>query len=205
VSKKLDNSTYTQKVALRREAIERFDDDVKPVVMETHGGAGKLYDAVYAGFKQGVVFEKDPEKAGILAIQRPTWAVYECDSTAALSEGVGSHLCIDLLDVDPWGDSWPTIKAFFSSARPFAERMVVVVNCGLRQKLRINGAWLTGSMRSMVEKYGNDLHPVYLDLVCPELLSEYAGRVGYFLDDFLGYYCGASLQITHFLAVLQKN
>ncbi len=136
-------------------------------------------------------------------MQRPTWAVYECDSTAALSEGVGAHLTITLLDVDPYGESWPTLKAFFKSQRPFADRMVVVVNDGLRQKLRINGAWSTGSMRSMVEKYGNDLHPIYLD-ICAELLGEYADSAGYFVDEFAGYYCGASKLLTHFLAVLQK-
>jgi hypothetical protein len=113
-------------------------------------------------------------------------------------------LTVNLLDIDPYGECWPALAAFFGSVRPFAPRMIVVVNDGLRQKLRVNGAWTTGSMRAMVERHGNDLHPIYLN-VCAELVEEHAGKAGYFLDHFSGYYCGKSLQLTHFLAVLQRK
>ncbi len=149
-TKPKDNSTFKQKAALRKRALA----DLKALgidqltVMETHGGAGKLWAACYADIQTaGVVFEKDPKKAERLAMQRPSWAVYECDCEAALAEGVGSHVMVDLLDVDPWGSSWEAIGAFMTSKRPFADQMVVVVNDGLRQALSMGAAWSFASAR----------------------------------------------------------
>jgi hypothetical protein len=78
-----DNSTFAKKKALRLHALDLLGIE-QPVVCETHGGAGKLFDACYPLVRRGVVFEKDAEKAATLAKQRPSWSVYECDATAAL-------------------------------------------------------------------------------------------------------------------------
>lgn len=201
--RKRDNSTYTQKVHLRQRALDLLGIDC-PVVMETHGGAGKLFDKVYAHLPRGVVFEKDIKKADRLGLQRPTWAVYEADCVAALGAGAGGHIAVDLLDVDPYGECWLAISAFFGSQRPFAPRMVIVVNDGLRQSLSLGKAWSVGSMRGMVERFGNDLHPVYLE-VCEVLLKEKAADAGYTVSRFHGYYCGYSQANTHFLAVLERG
>ena len=195
-----DNSTYRQKVALRRKAVRMLD---APVVMETHGGKGVLFDACYSHLSDGVVFEKNPEKTSVLARQRPTWAVYEGDCVTCIAEGAGAHLPVNLLDLDPYGEPWPALDAFFQSERPRPGRLVVVVNDGLRQKLQI-AAWDVGSMRGMVAKYGNKLAAHYLD-VCAELLQEKAAQAGYRLDRFAGYYCGLSKHMTHYLAVLNRG
>lgn len=196
---KKDNSTFRQKVVLRKEMLKHIES---PVIMETHGGLGKLYNACYQGIDSGVVFEKDPRKAGRLGLQRPTWAVYEADSTEAIRAGVGNHLEVNILDLDPYGEPWPTIEAFFNSDRLFPDMLFVAVNDGLRQKLRIGG-WDVGSMQGIVSKYGNNLQDIYLD-VCRELMQEKAAKAGYSLNRFVGYYCGHAKQMTHYLAELKK-
>lgn len=197
-----DNSTYKEKVKLRKEALKRLGID-QPAVMETHGGMGVLFDACYAHIERCVVFEKQTDKVDRLALQRPTWAVYEANCETALQTGAGAHLTIDLLDVDPYGECWPVIEAFFGSSRPFADRMIAVVNDGLRQSLSMGKAWSVGSLRGVVEKFGNDLHPVYLD-VCHYLMKEKAALAGYEVEHFGGYYCGIHKANTHFMAVLKR-
>jgi hypothetical protein len=150
-----------------------------------------------------VVFEKAPERAAVLGMQRPTWAVYEADCVMALAAGVGSHLPCNVLDVHPYGDPWPAITAFFESERPRPEIVFVVVNDGLRQKVRMGGAWNVGTLLGMVAKYGNALHGKYLE-VCQELMTEKAAQAGYRLDRFAGYYCGHGHMMTHYLAVLSR-
>ena len=196
-----DNSTFEQKAALRRAVLR---DAADPVVMETHGGAGKLYRACYSHVAQGVVFETDAEKTELLARQRPTWAVYEAKSETALAAGVGAHLEINVLDLDPYGEPWPVLEAFFTSERPRAPRLWVVVNDGLRQKVRISGGWNVRSLEKAVARFGNNLDRMYLD-VCRWLLAEHAKAAGYALRRFQGYYCGHGDQMTHYAAMLEQS
>lgn len=186
---------------MRHKMLEQVED-FTPVVMETHGGMGKVFSACYPTVTSGVVFDKDPDKAGFLARQRPTWAVYEADCVAAIAGGAGAHLMVNVLDVDPYGDPWPAIGAFFESERPRATRLCVAVNDGLRQGVRMGGAWHVGSLLSAVRRHGNDLHGIYLD-VCQEMMAEKAAQAGYRLDRFAGYYCGHSQLMTHYLALLE--
>lgn len=196
---KKDNSTFRLKASLRKAALEYLET---PVIMETHGGAGKLFDACYSGVEGGIVFEKNPKKVKLLGLQRPTWRVYEADCEMAIKAGMGRDLPINLLDVDPYGDPWPVIDAFFCSKRERPYLFCVVVNDGLRQKVRMGGSWNVGTLQSAVSKYGNDLHPIYLE-VCQEMLKEKASEVGYNLARFAGYYCGHAKQMTHYLGVLE--
>lgn len=198
---KQDNSTLRLKVQLRRNALREISD---PVVMETHGGWGRIFECCYRQLPTGVVFEKLPEKAARLAAQRPTWAVYEADVVRALASGVGAHLPVNFLDLDPYGEPWPAIAAFFSSARPFAPRLALVVNDGLRQKLRMNGGWHVASLERAVARRGNAaLYRDYLD-VCRELVAEQAAKAGYAIKRWAGYYCGAHQNMTHYAAVLER-
>ena len=205
MTRKKDNSTFPYKVALRTQALARLAacGIDAPVVMETHGGTGALFAACYPHLERGVVFEKDARKSARLGKQRPTWAVYEGDCVAALKAGVGGHLAVDLLDVDPYGEPWPVLDAFFTSPRPFAPVLAIAVNDGLRQSLGLGRAWDVGSLTCMVEKYGNDLHPVYLE-ICAELMTSKAASAGYRVEHFAGYYCGANSAITHYLALLVR-
>lgn len=193
-----DNSTGRQKILLRLNLLREL---AAPVVMETHAGAGHLFMACYRNIPRGVAFEVKPEKTAILARQRPTWAVYECDCERALRAGVGGHLPVNFFDLDPYGEPWPVLDALFTSARPWPDKIGLVVNDGLRQGLRI-GAWNVASMAGMVAKYGNKLADSYLD-VCRELLSAKAAQQGYKLTRWAGYYCGHAQQMTHYAAVLE--
>lgn len=200
-----DNSTYKEKVALRLKALDMLEGIgiAEPVVMETHGGEGHLYKACYAHLDEGVVFETDAEKVHVLARQRVSWSVYKADSTASLAAGAGAHLSIQLLDADPYGSPWDVLKAFFGSARPFAKQMAVVVNDGMRQKLATNSGWEVAVLEGMVQKYGNHLHPIYLQ-VCEELLGEVVAEAGYKVMTFGGYYTGHAKAMTHYLALLEQ-
>jgi len=197
---KKDNSTFNQKVILRKRALLRLGI-LRPIVMETHGGEGRIWETCYAHLHRGVVFEKDSDRADLLARQRPTWAVYEADSELALADGVGAHVTVDLLDVDPYGSSWETIEAFFISERPFAPKMVVAVNDGLRESLEMAQGWKTKSLQPVIDRHGNNLYPIYLE-VCRELMEIHTAKAAYQVESFAGYYCGIRGKMCHFLAVL---
>lgn len=197
---KQDNSTFKLKAMLRRKACGFVSD---PVVMETHGGIGKLFAACWADVAQGVVFEKNPDKSIVLAKQRPAWSVYEADCVSAIANGAGRHLAVNVLDVDPYGDPWPVISAFLDSDRPKPQRLVVVVNDGLRQKVKLNGSWSVGSLAPVVARFGNEVYKNYL-ACCKWLMNQKAAGAGYRLRRFAGYYCGFGQQMTHYLAVLER-
>jgi hypothetical protein len=56
----------------------------------------------------------------------------------------------------------------------------------------------------MVERYGTDLHPHYLD-VCREMMTQEAAKAGYGLDRFWGFYSGHSMNQTHYAARLNRS
>lgn len=194
-----DNSTYKEKVAIRRVALGYTD---RPVILETHGGTGQIYKRVYSGFERGLVFEKDEAKAGVLAAQRPTWLVYEADCVAGLKAGVGKRLPINYVDIDPYGDPWPIVDAFLESDRERGDRLAIVVNDGSRQKVRLSGGWVCASLELAIMKFGNGLHDNYLD-ICRWLMEQKAAQAGYKLSRFHGYHCGHGKQMTHYLAILE--
>jgi hypothetical protein len=199
--KQLDNSTFKLKASLRIKALRELE---LPVVMETHGGYGKLFARSYSHLSEGIVFEKKPEKTAVLAKQRPGWGVYEADCVAALRAGVGAHLPVNFLDLDPYGEPWPILDAFLESERPKPDRLVVVVNDGLRQKLKMNGGWSVASLADAVERFGNAaFYPRYLD-ICRWMLKEKAARAGYALRRWTAYHCGCQQMMTHYAATLER-
>ncbi len=201
-SKQKDNSTFSQKAQLRNRALAEVET---PVVLETHGGLGKLFARCYGSVPAGVVFESNPIKAAQLGRQRPTWAVYEADCIRSMAAGVGSHLPVNFVDFDPYGEPWPVMDAFLEGLKPQVPRLVLVVNDGLRQKLKMNGGWSVGSMQSVVDRIGNGvLYERYLD-ICKDLVKEKAAKAGYRLSRWTGYYCGFADQMTHYAAVLEKD
>lgn len=144
-------------------------------------------------------------RAEELVRQRPTWSVIQAKSEDALAMGCGDHLSVDLLDVDPYGEPWPTLDAFFSSDRPRVERLGVVVNDGLRQKLRLAGGWSVRSMRQAVERWGNAaIYEKYLD-VARWKIEQIAARQHYTVSHWTGYHCGNKQDMTHYAAVLERR
>lgn len=198
---KKDNSSHTEKVILRQTLLRKLD--AAPIILETFGGWGKLYESCYQSCCYGLVIDKDPQKADHLARQRPAWAVYQTDSVSALRAGLGAEQPFNWLDVDAYGDPWPALRAFFQSERTFAKRLCIVVTDGLRIKINLRGAWETASLLDAVLRWGNDgLTENYL-AACREMLEETAIQAGYGLDYWHGYYCGHSDQITHYAAILR--
>jgi hypothetical protein len=200
-----DNSTGERKTALRRTVLRDLRAaGLTPVVMETHCGYGHLYRACYRDIPSGVAFDKNLAKASFSARERPTWAVYGGECVAAIQAGAGAHLCVNLLDLDPYGEPWPVLDAFFTSDRPRAQRLYVVVNDGLRQMLQRGGAWRVASLVPLIPKYGNrGLYDRYLD-AAQDLMRQTAAQAGYRLRRWAGYYTGHSNQMSHYYAVLER-
>ena len=195
-----DNTTLANKVALRLEALAACRD---PIILETHGGFGKVYQACYSRFTGGAVFEVDTEKAEALALQRPTWSVYESPCEPALAAGACDHRCFNFLDVDPYGSPFQAIEGFFSSPRPMPEELHLVVQDGLRQKVQLGGAWNCGDLKDIVADFGNDLFMCYLQ-VANKIVRRLAKVAGLELRSWKGYHCGAGKLMTHYWAVLHR-
>jgi hypothetical protein len=197
-----DNATFILKRKLRLKTLAAIAD---PIILETHGGLGRLFASCYSTRKRGVVFEKDPRKADALATQRPTWSVYQCDCTPALKAGAGAHLPINFVDCDPYGSCWDVLHAFFGSNRTFPDRIAVVVNDGLRQKVQLGGAWNTGCLRGVVSKVGNAaIYKRYKEL-CKDLLLERVAPLGFGISHWGAYYTGHANAMTHFAAIIEKK
>ena len=203
MSQRQDNSTISRKVSLRLKTLGELG--APPIVMETHGGYGHIWQRCYREIPRGVVLEIRPERAEVLARQRPTWAVYQADCVVALAGGVGAHLRVNFLDCDPWGEPWPVITAFFSSHRPFPKRLALVVNDGLRSNLVLGCAWSVRSLSDVVRRFGNArIYPDYL-AVCRILLAEKVAVAGYRIVRWAGYYCGNRQYQTHYAAILERG
>lgn len=201
---KKDNLTLSAKVMLRQTALRLLGEP--PVILETHGGRGDIWSNVYRDFPAGVVFEKDSDKADELAVQRPDWAVYESDVEIALAAGAARLWTFNYLDADPYGAAWPALRAFFGSARPFAPRMVVVINDGLRFTACGGAAWRNEILAPFAARYGNhNIWRVYPDKIAPELLAEATAPAGYRVTHYDGYVTGVMGKMVHVLAVLERD
>lgn len=209
-AKQKDNGGLAEKMRLRRRALHVLrEEGAALVILETHGGMGVVYQHLYREAARGIVFEKDAHKAEALARQRPTWAVYEGDCVIGLAEGAGRLQVPTFVDIDPYGDPWPILDALLPDpaqgpAYLQADQVVVVVNDGLRQKVKMGGAWTAGSLKNAVRRHGNDLHKKYLQ-VCEEMLTEKAARAGYALRRFEGFYGGHAQQMTHYYGLLNRS
>lgn len=189
-------------MALRLEALEALRG--MPVVLETHGGMGKVFHACYSRLKFGAVFEEDAVKAEVLADQRPTWAVYEADCEKAIAAGACSHRRFDWLDVDPYGMPFKVIEGFLTSKRELPPVLNFVVNDGGRQKCSLGGGWDVSAFADLVARFGN--HNMYRDYlqVAKEKIRQLAGVAGYELSRWKGYHCGSKGDMTHYWAVLTR-
>ncbi len=188
-SKVSDNAAGDHKASLRARSLLVLQKFAEPVILETHGGWGKLYAACYTHIKTGMVCENKPDRADKLLKQRGhKWGVFECDCEKALKLGLGSHLPVNFLDVDPYGDPWPAIDGFLESKRTLPPQLMIVVNDGLRQLAQRQRGWTSKTLEPLVKKYGNtDLFGRWLE-ISKEMMTERAVKAGYRLDQWVGYY-----------------
>jgi hypothetical protein len=195
-----DNSEGHLKASLRLQARRMLSGPI--TMLETHGGMGHLWRAVFADVTSGVVFEVESRKAEALAVQRPTWSVYEADSRKALTAGAARHLVFNLIDVDPFGDPWGTIEAIFTNDRPLAERIVITVNDGMHRKVKVQGGWSARSLQPAVRHFGNHgLNARYLEM-CRWNMERLVSPAGYAIREWTAYHCGLSMTMTHYAALL---
>jgi hypothetical protein len=150
------------------------------------------------------VFEKDETKAEGLAVQRPTWSVISGDAERGLRAGLGAHIAANVLDIDPYGDPWPFVEAFLFSDRALPDRLGVVVNDGLRHKLKLNAGWKIKSLEASLKHFGNaSLYERYAQ-VCEWNMRRLADHAGYKIARWSAYYCGAGKSMTHYAAILER-
>lgn len=200
-TKQKDHTTLAAKVRLRRELL---DELVAPLVLETHGGWGRVYERVWYRAAGGLVIERDESKAEHLARNRRGWAVYQADCEKALAAGLGAGRSFDIVDLDPYGATLPALVGLFKRERRFPDRWHIVANDGARLKARLGGAWHVHTLRSAVPRFGNDLAPRYLE-VLRFAIGELARPAGFDVVYWRGYYCGHGDQMTHYRAKLERR
>jgi len=151
------------------------------------------------------VFELDSRKAQALAVQRPSWSVYEADSKKALAAGAAKHLSFNMIDIDPYGDPWAVIESVFTLDRPLASEIAITVNDGLHRKLKVQGAWSVKVLAPMVAHFGNHgLDTRYLE-ACRWNMDRIVEAVGYKVREWTAYHCGMSMTMTHYAAHLTRQ
>ncbi len=112
---------------------------------------------------------------------------------------------INFLDVDPYGDPWPTISAFFTSDRQRSDRLVVAVHDGFRTFALRGRAWASETLAPLVERFGNAaIGKDYLGMA-RILMQEHADVAGYQLKYFHGFYTGHNQQTTLYTALLTRG
>lgn len=196
---KHDDASLKEKVALRRRLLAFLSN---PLILETHGGRGLIWQRLYRDLSFGIVLEKDSKRAAGLARQRPTWAVYEGDSLRILAAGLAAHLPVNFLDVDPYGAAWPVLDAFFIADRVWPNSLVLAVHDGFRLKAIWGQAWHCRFAAAAVYRFGNDdLYGHYLD-ACRFVVDALAASRGYEVYRWVGYHCGFHNNMTHYGAVL---
>lgn len=198
----LDNSTLPEKVRLRRRILARFQS--APLVLETHGGYGRIYERTWFKARAGVVIEKDGAKADHLARQRPSWSVYQGDCEKALAAGLARGTAFDIIDLDPYGQPFSVLNALALPGRVFPDEWHLVVNDDNRQKVQRGGSWHMNALATQVRKYGVNLYPIYLQ-VARECVDEFANKIGFEVAGWTGHYAGKNGMMSHYWAVLRRR
>ena len=196
-----DNRTGEAKIRLRRAVLAAAPPG--PVVLETHGGFGRIYDRTWFKASTGLVMEKVEEKAEALARQRATWRVYQADSLKLLQAGVARDMRFDIVDLDPYGSPIEYLDALASTDRQWPDRWQLVVNDGLRKRLRLGVAWSHPRTHAYVRRHGNNLYPVYLQVV-REIVEEFAASIGFSVVGWHAYAMGGWGDMTHYWAKLAR-
>lgn len=108
------------------------------------------------------------------------------------------------MDIDPYGSSWEIVEAFFNGCgRTASNILVIVVNDGLLQKIRMGGL-IPESVQPIIDRYGlRHVQDNYRD-VCRDLLAHYSQAAGYKIVKWTSYNCGRVLAMTHFAARLER-
>lgn len=198
-----DHTEWALKVQLRQWLTAQLGL-ADPVVLETHGGEGRLWQAG-PRWARGLVLEKDPARCAVLERQRPAgWDVVCGNSASLLLRGYAAQQAFDLVDIDPHRQPWPTLDAYFTSQRCYAPRLGLVVTDSLRQCVRYNGGTRIHGLLPYVARYGRHVHRFYLE-VCKERLGDLIAPLGYQVTAWQGQYGGVIKTMTYVAYVLERE
>ncbi len=200
---KRDNETLDEKLRWRREALRHLS--AEPVICEAYGGWGRVGQAVYRDVRHGVVLEKVSAKAATLALLRPTWSVYEGDTLRMLRAGAGRHLPINFLDLDPYGEPFTTLEAFFSAERQIADRIVIVAHDGMHRLVKMGRAWSVQILEPVVAEFGNSFVKEHYGEASILLVARMLEQYGYSVSDWRWASGGDRKKNAHFLAVVDRD
>lgn len=196
-----DNKTLSDKLRIRRRVLDRLT--APPVVLETHGGFGRIYERTWYRARTGVVIEKDPVKVAHLCHQRPTWAVYQGNSEAVLRAGLAKSIAFDVIDLDPYGQPFTILDALTMPGRTFPNEWHLVVNDGGRNLMKRGLSWKLPMFRSAEKRFGQSgMHKHYLDAALM-LVQEFGEKIGYDVTHWHGK--NISADISHYWAVLKRR
>ncbi len=179
------NSHKKEKISIRRALLNQINIDY---VVEFYGGKGLMY-AHFWHKLPGMVFERNPLLVSQLALERPDWQIYECDTIKALQGGVASTIPGNILclDCDPFGSPWPAIDTFFANLKSRHRHIAIVATDGSIQKIMLTGGWDFYGWEPFVQKYGNKLYGKFL-LYSKERLAILLESQGYHMTWWQGYY-----------------
>lgn len=188
----------------RREAIKRWmgsSGGEQPVVCECHAGSDDFGVSLYREF-DGVAFDRDWRKTGMLVKRSPSWAVYEGKSDVLARIGAGRHLRITLLDINPYGAPWSLLRAWFDSPREHPNQMILVAYDGLRA-MKMGKAWDNDELQDAVMRFGADQLQENYGIISEALVEEITGQVGYELA-WWRYSDGGRNRAAHWIAHITR-
>lgn len=198
-----DNNDLEFKIKLRKSFLKSISD--APVILEIYGGSGRIFNRVYSKYEHGVVLEKNPEKVEFLCKQRPSWAVYECDSVKALSDGFYVWKNFNFIDCDPYSNPYLSLEAFFHGRKMLPENLAIVVTDGMPLAIQLRGGgWRVKIPQELVQKFGNNLNNNYIEVV-RYYWNQKAAELGYTVSRFEAKMGGTRKHMCYYGVALSRS
>jgi hypothetical protein len=196
---KRDNSTFGQKIALRRSLLGLLPE--RTFILEAYAGLGDIYRACYTGYP-GAAMDKEEARVEYVASERPNWIAVAGDNAAILAAGFLADAEVGLFDLDAYGSPLGCLDGILQPGRKFAAVSYLVATDGIGQKLRMGSADVK-RLRPYTEKYGEDFVRHNYKTVLAEIIQEGADRAGLSAALIKFYTCGAGKQMAHWAVRLQ--
>lgn len=173
-------------------------------ILDAFGGIGALWRHCYdVPDVSGMVIEQHPQKAEVLAQQRPCWIVVEGDCVSLLRHGLGAWLPFDLLDLDAHGSPLACLEAVLTTPRALAPTLWVVATDGVGFALR-RGSVPT-VLRPSVLRYGRERLRRNYPAILHAWLEDLAHDHGRHLTGWHWRVAGSAGQLFHWMACLKTS
>jgi hypothetical protein len=133
---KKHNSKVAHKLLVRQRVAGLLGNSAE--ILETFSGEGLMYDGCWSMFS-GACIDSDAAKARDSARSRPRWRTYCGDTGRALSAGWLSSVAFDVVDIDPYGEPWPYVRAFFDTERAMPDQWWLILTDGYWPQMNRSG------------------------------------------------------------------